>query len=115
MMETLHICKVTYQVIPLSVAAMLPGPVIPILNQVFFLFHLLAHGGVVELMPPNVWQTFLVWQLLFALLILGRRFLLNQIAGCLLVAVGVVVAVSRYPFTLLFFQLSWPREMCVYP
>lgn len=46
-------------------------------------------------MPPNVWQTFLVWQLLFALLILGRRFLLNQIAGCFLVAVGVVVAVAR--------------------
>lgn len=57
----------------MAAAAMLPGPVIPILNQ-----------------------TYLVWQLLFALLILGRRFLLNQIAGCLLVAVGVVVAVSRY-------------------
>lgn len=28
-------CKVTYQVIGLSLAAMLPGPVIPILNQVF--------------------------------------------------------------------------------
>ncbi|CAA0396359.1 unnamed protein product [Arabidopsis thaliana] len=55
----------------MAAAAMLPGPVIPILNQ-----------------------TYLVWQLLFALLILGRRFLLNQIAGCLLVAVGVVVAVS---------------------
>ncbi|EOA16684.1 hypothetical protein CARUB_v10004876mg [Capsella rubella] len=55
----------------MAAAAMLPGPVIPILNQ-----------------------TFLVWQLLFALLILGKRFLLNQIAGCLFVAVGVVVAVS---------------------
>jgi hypothetical protein len=44
MIETLHIYKVTYGVIPLSVAAMLPGPVIPILNQVFWFYdYLLAH------------------------------------------------------------------------
>ncbi|XP_019058294.1 PREDICTED: protein CLT2, chloroplastic isoform X2 [Tarenaya hassleriana] len=52
-------------------AAVLPGPVIPILNQ-----------------------TFLVWQLVFTVFILQRRYRFNQIAGCFLVAVGVVVAVS---------------------
>ncbi|KAI3863295.1 hypothetical protein MKW98_029593 [Papaver atlanticum] len=51
--------------------AMLPGPTIPILNQ-----------------------TFLVWQLIFSTLILGRKYPFNQIAGCLLVAAGVVAAVA---------------------
>ncbi|KAM7257002.1 hypothetical protein ACFE04_012743 [Oxalis oulophora] len=55
-------------------AAMLPGPAIPLLNQ-----------------------TFLVWQLAFSVLILGRRFSLNQILGCLLVGVGVAVAVVSGP------------------
>ncbi|EXB79628.1 hypothetical protein L484_011568 [Morus notabilis] len=52
-------------------AAMLPGPAIPILNQ-----------------------TFLVWQLFFSVLILGRTYTVRQIAGCLLVATGVAVAVT---------------------
>ncbi|GKV33547.1 hypothetical protein SLEP1_g42046 [Rubroshorea leprosula] len=52
-------------------AAMLPGPAIPILNQ-----------------------SFLVWQLGFSTLLLGRKYSLNQIAGCLLVGLGVVVAVA---------------------
>uniref|UniRef100_A0A2P2JDB1 Uncharacterized protein n=1 Tax=Rhizophora mucronata TaxID=61149 RepID=A0A2P2JDB1_RHIMU len=52
-------------------AAMLPGPAIPILSQ-----------------------TFLVWQLVFSTLLLGRTYSFNQVIGCLLVAVGVVVAVS---------------------
>ncbi|KAK6940267.1 Chloroquine-resistance transporter-like [Dillenia turbinata] len=51
--------------------AMLPGPAIPILNQ-----------------------TFLVWQLIFSTLLLGRRYSFNQIVGCLLVASGVVIAVA---------------------
>ncbi|KAL1222515.1 Protein CLT2 [Cardamine amara subsp. amara] len=75
----------------MAAAAMLPGPVIPILNQ-----------------------TFLVWQLLFAILILGRRFLLKQIAGCLLVAVGVVVAVSSgsgADHTLSGIGFLWPAIM----
>ncbi|CAN8325776.1 unnamed protein product [Cochlearia groenlandica] len=75
----------------MSAAAMLPGPVIPLLNQ-----------------------TFLVWQLLFAFLILGKRFLLKQIAGCLLVAVGVVVAVSSgsgADHTLSGIGLLWPAVM----
>ncbi|ESQ54881.1 hypothetical protein EUTSA_v10025263mg [Eutrema salsugineum] len=75
----------------MAAAAMLPGPVIPILNQ-----------------------TYLVWQLLFATLILGRRFLLSQIAGCLLVSVGVVVAVSSgsgADHTLSGIGLLWPAVM----
>ncbi|CAL5204567.1 unnamed protein product [Lathyrus oleraceus] len=55
----------------MSSAAILPGPVIPILNQ-----------------------TYLVWQLMFSTLILRRRYSINQVVGCLLVATGVVVAVS---------------------
>lgn len=55
----------------MSAGAMLPGPAIPILNQ-----------------------TFLVWQLLFSTLILGRKYTFKQIVGCLLVAVGVIVAVT---------------------
>ncbi|XP_044510630.1 protein CLT2, chloroplastic [Mangifera indica] len=52
-------------------AAMLPGPAIPILNQ-----------------------TFLVWQLALSACLLGKKYSLNQIAGCLLVATGVVLAVA---------------------
>lgn len=55
----------------MSAVAMLPGPAIPILNQ-----------------------TFLVWQLLLSTIILGTRYSFRQIVGCLLVATGVVVAVS---------------------
>ncbi|PNX92764.1 crt 1-like protein, partial [Trifolium pratense] len=55
----------------MSSGAVLPGPVIPILNQ-----------------------TYLVWQLTFSTLILRRRYSINQIVGCLLVAAGVVVAIS---------------------
>ncbi|XP_051150644.1 protein CLT2, chloroplastic-like [Andrographis paniculata] len=51
--------------------AMLPGPAIPILNQ-----------------------TFLVWQLTFSMLFLGRNYSLNKLAGCFLVAAGVVLAVT---------------------
>ncbi|KAJ0239690.1 Protein CLT2 [Hirschfeldia incana] len=77
----------------MAAAAMLPGPIIPVLNQ-----------------------SFLVWQLLFAIFILGRRFLLKQIFGCLLVAVGVVVAVSSgsgADQTLSGIGLLWPAVMIV--
>ncbi|KAK2999493.1 hypothetical protein RJ639_024070 [Escallonia herrerae] len=57
----------------MSAGAMLPGPAIPILSQ-----------------------TFLLWQLAFSTLILGRRYSFNRIAGCFLVAAGVIVAVVRY-------------------
>ncbi|KAL7085434.1 hypothetical protein ACP275_14G282000 [Erythranthe tilingii] len=51
--------------------AVLPGPAIPLL-----------------------YQTFLVWQLVFSSILLNRRYSLNQILGCFLVAAGVVVAVT---------------------
>ncbi|KAL6578426.1 hypothetical protein OROMI_010754 [Orobanche minor] len=50
--------------------AVLPGPAIPLL-----------------------FQTFLVWQLVYSSLLLGRRYSANQILGCFFVAAGVVVAV----------------------
>ncbi|XP_050158566.1 protein CLT2, chloroplastic isoform X1 [Malus sylvestris] len=56
----------------MAAAAMLPGPAIPILSQ-----------------------TFLVWQLSFSALLLGRTYTFNQIVGCILVATGVAAAVSR--------------------
>uniref|UniRef100_A0A5B7C6S7 Uncharacterized protein n=1 Tax=Davidia involucrata TaxID=16924 RepID=A0A5B7C6S7_DAVIN len=61
----------------MSAGAMLPGPAIPILNQ-----------------------TFLVWQLAFSTLLLGTRYSLNRMVGCLLVASGVIVAVARCSVTL---------------
>ncbi|CAH1444046.1 unnamed protein product [Lactuca virosa] len=39
-------------------------------------------------------QTFLLWQLGFSALLLGRRYSWNKIAGCLLVAAGVVTAIA---------------------
>ncbi|KAL6176767.1 hypothetical protein ACLB2K_053400 [Fragaria x ananassa] len=55
----------------MAAVAMLPGPAIPLLSQ-----------------------TMLVWQLGFSSLILGKRYRCNQIVGCILVAVGVVLAVA---------------------
>ncbi|PRQ21056.1 putative chloroquine-resistance transporter [Rosa chinensis] len=55
----------------MAAVAMLPGPAIPLLSQ-----------------------TMLVWQLGFSSLILGKRYRCNQIVGCILVAVGVALAVA---------------------
>lgn len=55
----------------MSAGAMLPGPAIPILSQAF-----------------------LVWQFVLSVLILGRRYSLNQILGCLLVTIGVILAIT---------------------
>ncbi|KAL5720126.1 Protein clt1 [Ranunculus cassubicifolius] len=43
---------------------------------------------------PILSQTFLVWQLLLSSIFLGRRYRFNQIAGCLLVAIGVIITVA---------------------
>jgi uncharacterized membrane protein len=40
-------------------------------------------------------QTFLVWQIFFSIIFLGRRYSVNQILGCTLVALGVIVSVAR--------------------
>ncbi|KAF0914245.1 hypothetical protein E2562_027811 [Oryza meyeriana var. granulata] len=55
----------------MAAAAMLPGPSIPVLSQ-----------------------SFLVWQLILSVLILGRKYRANQIFGCLLVTAGVILAVA---------------------
>ncbi|KAF8024729.1 hypothetical protein BT93_F1799 [Corymbia citriodora subsp. variegata] len=75
----------------MSAGAMLPGPAIPILSQ-----------------------TFLVWQLTFSTVLLGRKYSLNQIAGCLLVAAGVVIAVASGSNSGQMFsgiEFAWPLVM----
>ncbi|KAJ3673987.1 hypothetical protein LUZ60_005979 [Juncus effusus] len=72
-------------------AAVLPGPTIPILNQ-----------------------SFLVWQLVFSALFLRRRYSRNQVLGCLLVTVGVILAVASGTSegqVLSDVELIWPALM----
>ncbi|PKA49820.1 hypothetical protein AXF42_Ash004362 [Apostasia shenzhenica] len=77
----------------MSAAAMLPGPTIPILSQ-----------------------TFLVWQLVLSVMILERRYSLIEICGCLLVTVGVILAVvsgSSNGQLLSGVGFQWPALMVV--
>lgn len=43
---------------------------------------------------PILSQTFLVWQILLSTIFLGRRYKVNQLLGCFLVAIGVIVTVA---------------------
>ncbi|GAB2277973.1 Protein clt1, chloroplastic [Dionaea muscipula] len=43
---------------------------------------------------PILSQTFLVWQLLLSVIFLGRRYRINQLLGCFLVSVGVIITVA---------------------
>ncbi|XP_017983858.1 PREDICTED: protein CLT1, chloroplastic isoform X1 [Theobroma cacao] len=43
---------------------------------------------------PILSQTFLVWQILLSIIFLGRRYRVNQLVGCFLVAVGVIITVA---------------------
>ncbi|PKU75825.1 protein CLT1, chloroplastic [Dendrobium catenatum] len=43
---------------------------------------------------PILSQTFLVWQLLLSFLFLGRRYSANQVLGCVLVSLGVIITVA---------------------
>ncbi|XP_057441435.1 protein CLT3, chloroplastic-like isoform X1 [Lotus japonicus] len=43
---------------------------------------------------PILSQTFLVWQILLSIIFLGRRYKVNQLLGCLLVTIGVIVNVA---------------------
>ncbi|OEL35867.1 Protein CLT2, chloroplastic [Dichanthelium oligosanthes] len=75
----------------MSAGAMLPGPAIPILSQ-----------------------SFLVWQLIFSALLLGRMYSVRQIIGCLLVTSGVIFAVASGANKGEFLsevQLIWPALM----
>ncbi|XP_058079978.1 protein CLT1, chloroplastic-like isoform X2 [Magnolia sinica] len=46
---------------------------------------------------PILSQTFLVWQLLLSVIFLRRRYRVNQLLGCFLVAVGVIITVASGP------------------
>lgn len=46
---------------------------------------------------PILSQTFLVWQILLSTIFLGRRYKVNQLLGCFLVAVGVIITVASGP------------------
>ncbi|WVY94266.1 hypothetical protein V8G54_033354 [Vigna mungo] len=43
---------------------------------------------------PILSQAFLVWQILLSFIFLGRRYKLNQLLGCFLVAIGVILTVA---------------------
>ncbi|XP_031113258.1 protein CLT3, chloroplastic-like isoform X2 [Ipomoea triloba] len=43
---------------------------------------------------PVLSQSFLVWQLLLSYIFLGRRYSFNQLFGCFLVAMGVIITVA---------------------
>ncbi|GAB4846440.1 Protein clt1, chloroplastic [Ancistrocladus abbreviatus] len=43
---------------------------------------------------PILSQTFLVWQLLLSVIFLGRRYSMNQLVGCFLVSIGVIITVA---------------------
>ncbi|GKV26271.1 hypothetical protein SLEP1_g35608 [Rubroshorea leprosula] len=43
---------------------------------------------------PILSQTFLVWQILLSIIFLGRRYKVNQLFGCFLVTVGVIITVA---------------------
>ncbi|KAL8140173.1 hypothetical protein V2J09_006194 [Rumex salicifolius] len=43
---------------------------------------------------PIFSQTFLIWQLLLSIVFLGKRYTVNQMLGCFLVAVGVIITVA---------------------
>ncbi|KAF2291952.1 hypothetical protein GH714_042294 [Hevea brasiliensis] len=43
---------------------------------------------------PILSQTFLVWQILLSIIFLGRRYKVNQLIGCFLVAIGVIITVA---------------------
>ncbi|KAF5471110.1 hypothetical protein F2P56_011577 [Juglans regia] len=43
---------------------------------------------------PILSQTFLVWQILLSVIFLGRRYRANQLLGCFLVALGVIITVA---------------------
>ncbi|CAI0541321.1 unnamed protein product [Linum tenue] len=43
---------------------------------------------------PVISQTFLVWQIFMSAVFLGKRYKINQLLGCFLVAIGVIITVA---------------------
>ncbi|XP_042433289.1 protein CLT1, chloroplastic-like isoform X3 [Zingiber officinale] len=69
---------------------------VPLKEYPFFLAQFATFGVAVlsGASIPILSQTFLVWQLLFSVVFLKRRFRLTQILGCFLVTIGVVITVT---------------------
>ncbi|ONM34395.1 ARGOS6 [Zea mays] len=65
---------------------------------------------------PILSQTYLVWQLLLSAIFLKRRYRINEIAGCFLVAIGVIITVASGSGTSASFKSSgilWPLLMII--
>ncbi|TYH93531.1 hypothetical protein ES332_A13G261000v1 [Gossypium tomentosum] len=61
-----------------------------LITYIFFCSAILSGASI-----PILSQTFLVWQILLSTIFLGRRYRVNQLLGCFLVTVGVVITVAR--------------------
>ncbi|OEL34078.1 Protein CLT1, chloroplastic [Dichanthelium oligosanthes] len=65
---------------------------------------------------PILSQTYLVWQLLLSAIFLKRRYRINEITGCFLVAIGVIVTVASGAGTGASFKstgIIWPLLMII--
>lgn len=67
-------------------------------------------NGLINLSICCSLQSFLVWQLLLSFIFLGRRYSLNQLFGCFLVAVGVIITVARFATQLL--SIATLEKLC---
>ncbi|KAG7947802.1 hypothetical protein I3843_14G112800 [Carya illinoinensis] len=70
----------------MAAGAILSGASIPILSQ--------GNFKVGKSQQFNHFCTFLVWQILLSIIFLGRRYRANQLLGCFLVALGVIITVA---------------------
>ncbi|KAG6679118.1 hypothetical protein I3842_14G115000 [Carya illinoinensis] len=70
----------------MAAGAILSGASIPILSQ--------GNFKVGKSQRFNHFCTFLVWQILLSIIFLGRRYRANQLLGCFLVALGVIITVA---------------------
>ncbi|GMN43715.1 hypothetical protein TIFTF001_012913 [Ficus carica] len=61
-----------------------------ILFSILFLESAILSGASI----PILSQTFLVWQILLSAIFIGRRYSVNQLLGCFLVAIGVIITVA---------------------
>ncbi|XP_057441436.1 protein CLT3, chloroplastic-like isoform X2 [Lotus japonicus] len=66
---------------------------VPMKQYPFFLAQLATFGLLLLLLERHQ-ETFLVWQILLSIIFLGRRYKVNQLLGCLLVTIGVIVNVA---------------------
>ncbi|KAK4275704.1 hypothetical protein QN277_018742 [Acacia crassicarpa] len=60
---------------------------------------------------PILSQSFLVWQIILSSIFLGRRYRVNQLLGCFLVAVGVITSVASAGNSLMEGGIFWSALM----